>query len=425
MMFQEKNDQKGVIMRPTFTDRYFYIWAYFIPITSFLLIPSIQGTTVGYIMAFLTLTFPFLFLFRGRSEYYVRDVLIFVGVWVFFFALSQAGLTVADHIDFKSARLVDPFDDTILMRKTLFTQSLYLFAGALTFIFVKHYYNDSWDKHLFRAITFFVLYGVYEFIFYLVTGQNGDFISNRVFRDGYPGSLFQTMNIGDFSIMRIKSLSGEPSMYSFTVLPFWIYTLHKKRKIHWLLLLTMLMTLSSTALVGVVTYGLYRVFKHPFVKKWMVIAGLSMMSLVVVFWGQLYPILDAHVFSKFTLESVSGKDRFDSLVSSLEMYVDLPLWNQLFGVGFGYIRSTDLFSTLLVNIGMFGFLLYTLLFLYPLVRKIDFELKAALLAIYTTSMGSVPEFGYLSSWVFLGMAYCQIRLSRSTQPFGVDNAETR
>jgi hypothetical protein len=71
----------------------------------------------------------------------------------------------------------------------------------------------------------------------------------------------------------------------------------------------------------------------------------------------------------------------------------------LVGIGFGYIRSTDLFTTLLVNIGAIGLFLWIIFtlknFKIRLRKENDFYTNAILLLMFITSMISVPEFSFL------------------------------
>jgi hypothetical protein len=77
-----------------------------------------------------------------------------------------------------------------------------------------------------------------------------------------------------------------------------------------------------------------------------------------------------------------------------------------------------MFTTLLVNVGAVGLVLALAAFLYPILRLGNDErsagLKAALLVVLVTLMVAVPEYGYPSMWVFLGIAYHAV-LGRRTE----------
>ena len=70
------------------------------------------------------------------------------------------------------------------------------------------------------------------------------------------------MTIAGFTFQRINGLALEPSMFAFTVLPFWIYSIHTKRKrLSLILLCSLLLTASTTAFIGIILYYCYAILK--------------------------------------------------------------------------------------------------------------------------------------------------------------------
>lgn len=396
-------------------NKYFSIWALFIPISSFLLIPNVQGSTPGYLFAFFSTIIVFFACAKRIDGFlmFAKDIIIFFFVFILLNATSQLILSFSEPNDFSKLVLVDKLDYTILLRKSLLTQTLYLIPGVITFAFVKRFYNKKWDKPLFIGITIFALYGLYEFLYFLIFKDFGDFISNRNFSEHETVKLgTQLMTIGSVVVQRIKSLAPEPSMYTFTVLPFWIYSIHTGRRfISYLLLATMLLGASTTAIVGILIYYILRVLSINKLKLFFV----SCFGLVItlIFWDQIYLYLDKAIISKFTLDTQSGIDRYSFFKNHMTYFFDMNFFSQLFGMGFGFIRSTDFFSTLLVNNGLIGFVAFTSLFFYPIFTlkskdKRIVSLKISIFIIYMTMMISVPEFSYLTIWLFLGIAYSEI-----------------
>jgi len=399
---------------------YFPLWALVLPITSVLVLPGLQGTTPGNLFALLLLTPGVVAIaigFDGARHFY-RDIAMLAMIFVSLNALAQLSLATLDFPGFGAVQLVDPFDRSVLMRTTMFTQSTYLLAAAITFVFVRHGYRPSWDKWFMAGAVLLACYGLYEVVWYAVTKTNGDFLTNRRFGDGtFSGSLFQTMAIGPIVTQRLKSLTGEPSMYAFTILPFWIYAIHTKRKyVHLLLLTTLLLSLSTTAFAGILLYCIFRLVFLRGKDKFMVLllGGLVVGLLVMLALGfQGNPVVlqlfDRLVMEKLSGHGESGYGRLAGLLSALSLFGNLPWPNQLFGIGFGYIRSTDLFSTLLVNTGVIGLSIFIFMFIRPVFRLgnsyYEIGLKAALCVLTTTAMISVPEYSYLSTWLFLGVAY--------------------
>jgi hypothetical protein len=408
-------------------DRFFALWALVLPITSIVVVPGIQGTTPGYLMAFLSL--PLALIFRPKpAARLVHAGILFTAAFIVLTMLAQAGLVLSDNVDISELRLVNAFDGKVFLRHSLFTQSLYLLAGIFTFVFTRTFYRPSWNRFILLGAVILAVYGLYEFAFYLLFHESGDFLSNRTFDAGSgakSGSLFQTFTVAEISIMRLKSLTGEPSMYAFTVLPFWIYAVHNRRLVSQILLLaSLLLTFTTTAVLGLSVYFLARLwflrttqrFLTGKLDRYLVVGSASALLLAVVAWPIVTDFVREMILEKLTFNNLSGMQRIEFFGLSLEFFLTAPLPNQLFGIGFGYIRSTDFLSTLLVNTGLIGFLLFTGLFLYPILkldnRYVNVGLKSALIVIYVTMMIAVPEFAYLSVWLFLGISYNVVRNQR-------------
>jgi hypothetical protein len=412
------------------TDKYFMLWALVMPITSVLVVPSIQGTTAAYLMCFLSLPLVLGFGGAGRARY-ARFLCAAAATWTFMFLVAQlADATVASEPDFAKVVLVDGNDPTaFVMRMSMFTQSIYLAAVVLYAAYIYIYYKPSWDRWLLVAATFCALYGLFELAYFAVTGQPGDFVSNRTFgepgvgagRNGtVNGSLFQTSVIGGYTIARLKSLTGEPSMYSMSMLPFWIYfnATSKRRWPVWVLGVSLILTTSTTALVGYVVYLAIRATKLQFnpVKA---MIGLLVLCLAGYFArNYIADFYQVTIIGKLDGSSISETERSGYFGASMDMWLHGSLANQLFGVGFGYIRSTDLFSTLLVNTGVIGTALVTTIMLYPAFR-LDWgpqgmALRQCCVATWVMMMASVPEFAYLAPWTFILIAYNRLYRMRST-----------
>lgn len=410
---------------------FFPLWALVLPITSVLMLPGIQGTTPGNLFALLLLTPGVALLvmgFSGATNFY-RDLAKFALIYVSLNAMGQLSLATLDFPGFGTAQLVNPLDRSVLLRSTLFSQSLYLLTAMVTFTYIKNSYRPAWDKWFMAGAVFLAIYGVYEIVFFLATGSPGDFLTNRRFGDGgFAGSAFQTMAVGPLVIQRFKSLTGEPSMYAFTMLPFWIYALHTGRKyIHWFLLVTLLLTLSTTAYVGI---GLYCVLRLIFLRgrdkslilllAFILLGGLTAAVMGIQGNPEILKLFDSLFVEKLSGHGASGSDRFGGFRAAMTLFDELPWPNQLVGIGFGYVRSTDFFSTILVNMGIIGLIIFLLIFLIPVFKlgstNKEIGLKSALLVLMTVAMISVPEYSYLSTWLFLGIAYKTVsQLKRQKQ----------
>ncbi len=121
-------------------DIYFSAWAIVLPITSIVLLPSIQGTTPGYLFALAAISPPVSLFIIPREKIlpFFYDLALASFGFVALNALAQLSLASSTISYFPlSLPLVDSLDtdNSILMRQTMFTQSLYLLAGASTFFF--------------------------------------------------------------------------------------------------------------------------------------------------------------------------------------------------------------------------------------------------------------------------------------------------
>src|SRR5689334_12122450 len=154
------------------TDLYYRIWAFAMPVTSFLVMPSIQGTTIGYLMCFLSV--PLVLLFGGRArKNWMHFVIAAIAVWLLMVCTSQLADVMAPFDpDFSKISLVDDTDPlTFIMRKSMFTQSLYVAAVVLYAAYVYHYYKPTWDQWILAAVTLLAIYGIYEVAYFIATGQ--------------------------------------------------------------------------------------------------------------------------------------------------------------------------------------------------------------------------------------------------------------
>ncbi|MGH1256956.1 MULTISPECIES: hypothetical protein [Bacillus] len=397
----------------TILDRYFRAWALVIPVTSVLVVPGIQGTIPGYIFSFL-LIFVLLVCKLDISKINTfKDIFVFTYIFIIMILISQLINGTINIPSLERVILVNKLDiNTEIFRGSLFTQSLYLIPCIILFCFIKNYYSKDWDKYIFWGIGIYAIFGLYEFFYYIIFNDFGDFLTNRNFGEHETIRLGnQLMTVAGFTFQRINGLALEPSMFAFTILPFWIYSIHTKRKKLSLILLgSLLLTASTTAFIGIILYYCYAILKSNQLRNFFIFTfGLLV---ILLFWDYVYAILDKTILQKMFMKTESGIDRSNFFMEHLSYFQDSSFLTKLFGIGFGYVRSTDFFTTILVNNGIVGFCLFSLLFAYPLfILKNSYKnmgIKMALVVIYTTMMVSIPEFSFLSIWLFLGIAYKEV-----------------
>ncbi|PRT33507.1 hypothetical protein [Bacillus wiedmannii] len=397
----------------TILDRYFRAWALVIPVTSVLVVPGIQGTIPGYIFSFLLIFVLLVCKLDSSKINTFKDMFVFTYIFIIMILISQLINGTINIPSLERVILVNKLDiNTEIFRGSLFTQSLYLIPCIILFCFIKNYYSKDWDKYIFWGIGIYAIFGLYEFFYYIIFNDFGDFLTNRNFGEHETIRLGnQLMTVAGFTFQRINGLALEPSMFAFTILPFWIYSIHTKRKRLSLILLgSLLLTASTTAFIGIILYYCYAILKSNQLRNFFIFTfGLLV---ILLFWDYVYAILDKTIFQKMFMKTESGIDRSNFFMEHLSYFQDSSFLTKLFGIGFGYVRSTDFFTTILVNNGIVGFCLFSLLFAYPLFTlKNSYKnmgIKMALVVIYTTMMVSIPEFSFLSIWLFLGIAYKEV-----------------
>ncbi|HKY01501.1 MAG TPA: hypothetical protein VJM53_03005 [Burkholderiales bacterium] len=402
-------------------DRYFAVWAVVLPISTIVLLP-IQGTTPAYLMGLALLAPPVAALVLGLKgcALLYRRLLVLALIFVLLNVLAQVAIKASGIWHLGMIQLMDRDDRNIMFRRTMITQSIYLLPVAVTFIFVRYFYRPRWDRFLFVGVILLAMYGLYEIGFFTATGMNGDFLSNRSFASA-KGSLFQTIGIGPLLLQRLKSLTGEPSMYAFTVLPFCIYAWHTGRKrTAGLLFITLLLTFSTTAAMGMACYLAMRVVFYGPTDRPAIVCLVVLLCIIVLGMGgnnYVIEIYEKVILEKFQGAGMSGRMRMKQFEMNMSYFQQAPLLTQIFGLGFGYARGSNMFSALLLNLGVLGWLLVTAIFFIPVfsLGNSDRErgLRAACVVAYVTMMVAVPEFSYLSTWLFLGMAYNAVAAKRA------------
>ncbi len=383
------------------------------PITSIILL-DLQGTTPAFILIALSLLVPV----YGTKKY--------------FGFISLITITLLFHLLFLTCSLIGYFfsapDFTYLveirrvfivgqLRLSHLTQSAYFLLALAFCLYIYHYFKEIMIKWAFFGILCLLAYGLYEFVFFALFGYSGDILSNRVFGDIVStgrevdylnGSLVQGSLLFGDQFMRLKSLTGEPSMYSLTTVPFFIYAYKQKMtKIHLPLLLGLFLTQSTTTIIGIFVA---MIFLHYRDNKYTIIA----IPLSIIFFVLLYFTLDPFyeaanklLFEK--LSSESGVERMDLFFRHAAVIADGNLVRLFFGVGFGTLRSTDMFSNIVSNTGILGFIMYSIIILLPVFAmgpgKDRRAIQAALISIYVMEMLTVSEYSYLPPWFFVALGY--------------------
>ena len=346
-------------------------------------------------------------LYLIRSNVFIFTLLIYLT----FYVIAQTFLLFLDvpintELPFFSGDdYVSPF------RISHLTQSIYLIPCFSLFIFTLNKYDQSWDKYIVWGIKLLLMYGVFEFLYFLVFNQNGDFLSNRSFGDGdsSSGSAFQIHEVAGYQLLRVCSLTGEPSMFAFSIIGVYFYY-HRDKSLYFFILLMLILSNSVSAYIGLlVGYIFINIIRLP---------NLSIRTLLLVFALIIFVSINAgnpilidlyeQVSRKLAAQTFSGSERLAHFIASWDYWMDLPFLSKFFGIGWGTLRPTNMFSFLIVNVGLFGLFFYCSLFLYPLLKlkgSNTLYLRAGLFSSFIISLVSVPEFSYLPQWFLLGVSY--------------------
>ena len=119
------------------------------PLTSFLIVPSIQGTIPAYLMAFASLALVLPNRENGWLESqrarYLSTALLLVGIWLLLLCGSQLAHIISDRQNFGDLSLIRDEDRRVLLRPALFTQTLYLSACICTALILSLFLSGRVD----------------------------------------------------------------------------------------------------------------------------------------------------------------------------------------------------------------------------------------------------------------------------------------
>jgi hypothetical protein len=417
-----------------FIKRYVNILMLFFPLTAFLLIPVIPGTTIITVMAGLMFFLIPLSTFKEEKGMFMLELGYFFAVVLTLSFCSQF-INLVSHLKLSSNLILINRNDftKTFYRTSHLTQSLSLIVGFIIYAYVKYFSTERIITYIYWGIRLLCFYGLYEFVFYLLTGQSGDFVVNRTFGDGEKSaSLFQTVNLGGLSLLRFKGYTGEPSMFVFTVFPFWVLSFALKRKFDtYLILGCLLLSFSTTAYMCIIMFSCFWfVYKRQFQIFYYICIFIVFICLILQL-DRFQHLLDSiynFVFAgKISGNAASGRDRSNGFVNHVSYWASLNSLSQAFGIGFGYVRSTDFFSTIIVNNGLIGFLIFTWFVLRNLWLKISVPLlsvcyKLGLALVYIIMMASVPEFAYPSLWIYIALGFVIKHVSEKQNALELSNS---
>jgi hypothetical protein len=406
------------------------LWCVLMPLTSFLVIPSAQGTIPAYVLAFVSVFFVILSRNGGQPNIprtrYFKVAILLAGTWLLLLCGSQLGHLLSNRYDFGDMFLNNPGDTGVVLRSVLFTQTLYLAACLCIALFFRFFFHAEWMRYVLWGGWFLAIYGIYEWLFFLIFGQPGDFLANRTYgEDLQTGSWSQAIQLGSLSLLRIKSTFGEPSFFSAAVIPYLFLALEYKRK--WLsaaLLFCIVFSTSTSAFIGLpFALIIYSLFQRKL--------SLSIAVIILLFAGAFATLYfafpdtyDSMFTAKLNAESGSGDLHQVATQAMNDTINTFTVMNRLFGIGFGYFYGS-VFNAVLVNTGWIGMIVYLYAFLKPaiLLRSGNggLALKVGVATLFFLYYINVSELFLPTTWMFLGLAYWRLdqqRQEKKVSEFG-------
>jgi len=400
------------------------VWCVVMPVTGTLLIPSIQGTIPAYMMAYGSVLFVFLRLRHGELPQaviaYAKSALSLLLIWLFFLVTSQVGLMISNRHDFSGVNMLDPNDTKIVFRTSLFTQSIYLSACVMIALYFRYFFKESWMRYVFYGGYFLAGYGIYEWTYFFVFHQPGDFLVNRTFGETeHIGSWSQGINFGGLSLLRIKSTLGEPTFFAGVVLPFLFLALdYRKAVLSAMLIFTALFSTSTACYIGLASCLFVKSVWTGRIKVFYLVM-FCLLGAFLLGIASFYPdTFDSLFGQKFSGDNDSGKIRLNGIAAIHDLLGNFTIPNWLFGIGFGY-TYLSVFLGLLINTGILGLTLFLFILFRPIlflpIKPESEGLKLALLAIALLFSLSLSELFLPTTWMFLGLAYRKLEQCRQSR----------
>jgi hypothetical protein len=405
-----------------FEEIYVAAWCIVMPITGTLVIPAVQGTTPAYMLALASALLIFLKIRAGEvTPAMIRygSTFLTVGLlWLFLLVASQVGLLISGRHDFLDVSMITPDDDTVILRSSLFTQSIYFLACVMIALYFRYFFQPQWMRYVYWGGYLLAGYGIYEWLYYAIFHQSGDFLANRTFGD-HPGSWSQGISFGPIELVRIKSTLGEPTFFAAVVIPYFFLALDGGQVVlSSMLLFTALFSTSTACYIALSACLVVKSFWTGKI-QWKFLIILALLGVFLATMAILFPETFRSMFiDKFNGDNDSGAMRLDASRTVDELYQTFTIPNWLFGIGFGY-AYLGIYADMLVNTGIVGLSAFLWVFVRPVIflptsRGYEGH-KIGLLAILILCGLSLSELFLPPTWMFIGLAYYKLEQYRNTK----------
>lgn len=294
------------------------------------------------------------------------------------------------------------------------TQYLYLLFGYMMYLCTIKYFdifgmNEKKLINLFRITLMVIIFlGVLQFL----TSVN---FFNSIFRNDFHHN---DQFVGNR--VRISSVTMEPSVLSLFIAPTFIGLLinfmKEFNKIDLIILLaTLLVSIqnnSSSFWIALLVFCSFKIFtgifkfRMTYKRLIFIIVAILMIFLFIILFRDKINFIFSTLIDKATGNNDSGS------VRKYDFFYHLGIFRKFFitGVGYGSVRTKDLFTTYLCDVGLLGFLPfigYIVNVLYKLIKIKDTFGQTMFGIVFSTVlvlMISVPEPYYLYIWIYFGIS---------------------
>lgn len=287
--------------------------------------------------------------------------------------------------------------------KNNFIDVTIIYIYIITFYCLKKYSKNITQKYFEKIIIWItlilLLIGAFQIIINLYNLPKENIIKILFFNDASGGDTYYYSNS-----TRFYSTFMEPSYVAGLIVGLFMYFFLRKHNgykhylIMFLLLLAILLTFSSTA------YGTLAIvlvlYTLKYIKKAKTWKYLILAICIILLIGMFTNILDEVIFKKGETGSARTRNRLNSYAQSV--FLEKPL----IGSGYGTVRASSLFYTLLAEIGIIGFGLY----LIPIINickdvlkiKQNFQLESMVFMVLSMTIAQMiacPDLDLCSFWL--------------------------
>lgn len=304
------------------------------------------------------------------------------------------------------------------------TQLMYLIYCFIFLVAITDYLNQNREERK-NVIKFMIIgavvvsiLGIYQELAYIYKWP-----FDIIFRSNVNGNV---QPYGSF--VRMYSTTIEPSMLAYYLVPMFalITSINEEGIKYKYLILALILfvgfgSTSSTFILGLIVTTMIliinafiekdidiKIRNKSILKKFAIVLLIGIICLLIIYIINKNIVINIFegLLQKLTRNNLSGQERSSAFINHILVGLRFPL----LGIGFGTVRSKDLFSTWICNIGLFGTAVF-IYYLFDVIRKlrknkcnISYGTANFIIVVFICAFASVPEPYNLFIWLMLAMA---------------------